>query len=55
VLDRITADLATQCDHLRNDVVTGQRRRFAPLLRGNRGIDERFDILLSLWRRALSR
>jgi chlorobactene lauroyltransferase len=55
LLDRITADLAAQCDHLRDDVVAGRHRRFAPLLRGNRGIDERFDILLKLWRRARAR
>ncbi len=51
LLNRITNDLAAQCDALREDVVAGRRQRFAPLLRGNRGIDERFDVLLKLWRR----
>lgn len=51
LLSHITADLAAQSDALRDDVVAGKRQRFAPLLQGSPGIDERFDGWLKFWRR----
>lgn len=47
-LEEITARLTTACDALRDDVVGERRDRYQPLLRGRRGIDQRFDAFLRL-------
>ena len=40
--------LTESCDALRDDVVAGRLDRYHPLLRGQRGIDQRFDAFLRL-------
>ncbi len=47
-LSEIRGRLTDACDALRDDVVGGRLETYAPILRGRRGIDQRFDALLRL-------
>jgi 1-acyl-sn-glycerol-3-phosphate acyltransferase len=47
----VTARLTAVCDALRDDVLELRLERFRPLLRGRRGVDQRFDAFRRLmWR-----
>jgi chlorobactene lauroyltransferase len=47
-LAEITTRLTMACDALREDVIGGYLERYQPLLRGRRGIDQRFAAFLRL-------
>ncbi len=55
VLAEVGNRLTATCDALRDDVVSGCLERYAPILRGRRGIDQRFDQFMRLFRQRTGR